>query len=230
MIQKSYRSLLLFGVMLVLVAVSCSIPYVDSDVISTLISPPDCPTCEAVECEPCVECPTQEPTVEIPAATETPEPAAPTATPTLTTPPTQEPTQTQPPPTETAVPVVYEYQIQQGSPAYIPNVHHLDRSGAWMGAAGQVFAADGKPVDYVVVIVKGELGGKPLEIMSMTGVAPHIGPSGYEIELTDKPVDSTQALTIGLYDLAGKQLSELYRFDTFADASKHEIIINFVKK
>ena len=142
-----------------------------------------------------------------------------------TTPSLPEPTQT-PQPTPTAV--VYQYQLQEGSPAYIENIHHADLGGNWMGVGGQVFDSSGNPVERIVVVAAGTLGGEAFEVLGMTGAARQYGPGGYELPLADRLIPSSGTVMITLFDLAGNRLSASVAMDTFDDPGKATIIVNFV--
>lgn len=142
-----------------------------------------------------------------------------------TTPSLPEPTQT-PQPTPTAV--VYQYQLQTGSPAYIENIHHPDQGDNWMGVGGQVFDSNGNPVERIVVMAAGTLGGEAFEILGMTGAATQYGPGGYEIQLAQGLIPSSGTVMITLFDLAGNRLSASVAMDTFDDPARATIIVNFV--
>jgi hypothetical protein len=142
-----------------------------------------------------------------------------------TTPSLPEPTQT-PEPTPTAV--VYQYQLQEGSPAYIENIHHSDLGANWMGVGGQVFDSEGNPVERIVVVAAGTLGGEPIEVLGMTGAASQYGPGGYEIQLAQRLIQSSGSVTVTLYDLAGNMLSAPAAIDTFDDPARATIVLNFV--
>jgi hypothetical protein len=146
-----------------------------------------------------------------------------------TTPSLPDPTQTpEPTPEPISTVVVYEYQLQEGSPAYIENIHHPDRGVNWMGVGGQVFDSVGNPVERIVVVAAGTLGGEPIEVLGMTGAARQYGPGGYELQLAQRLIQSSGTVTVTLYDLAGNVLSEAVAIDTFDDPARATIIVNFV--
>jgi hypothetical protein len=53
------------------------------------------------------------------------------------------------------------------------------------------------------------------------------GPGGYEFELGEGPVASTQTLWVQLLDQAMLPLSDKIYFDTFSECDKNLILINF---
>jgi Predicted solute binding protein len=148
-----------------------------------------------------------------------------TPVPTRTTTPTRTET-----PTQTSTPA--PYVLQEEAPAYIENFAHPDAGCEWMGVAGQVFGADGKPQLNLVVVVKGKLGKNNLDLAGVSGIpeADLYGPGGYEIQLADKPSASTQSLAIQVYDLNGNALSDAYAFDTYPDCKQNLIVINFIAR
>lgn len=119
------------------------------------------------------------------------------------------------------------FVMQDGNPQYIPNIYHPDAGCNWMGVGGQVIGLDGGAVLYLSIKLDGSLNGEAIEIITISGTAPQYGTAGYEFELSDQPVDSTQILSVQLLDQADLPLSERYYFDTFNDCDKNLILINF---
>ena len=168
------------------------------------------------------------PTISDPAATNTPDVEVTgttviSPTPTLTNTGTPVPTATQ-----TPFPLI----LQSGSPAYIQNFAHMDAGCNWLGIAGQVFDADGKTINNLVVNVKGNLGQAKIDEIGLTGIpeADIYGPGGYEIKIADKAVDSENTLEIQIFDIQGNSLSSAMPFKTFSDCEKNLIIVNFITK
>lgn len=145
-----------------------------------------------------------------------------TSTPTRTATPTKTFT-----PTQTSTPLPYTLQVE--APVYIKNFAHTGAGCDWLGVAGQVFDANGDPVLNLVLVATGTLNGKNLNLTAVTGIpeADVYGPGGYEIQLADEALASSQSLRIQVYDLQGNALSEAYVFDTYADCTKNLAIINF---
>jgi len=85
-----------------------------------------------------------------------------------------------------------------------------------MGVAGQVFDRNGKPVPGLVILVKGQVGAAVISSVALTEHpdGQGYGPGGFEIVLGPKPVDSTDSLTIQLFDLAANPLSAAIPFST----------------
>ncbi len=160
-------------------------------------------------------------------------PVAPTCPPPATVAPTASPT---PVPTKTPIlvntPTVSPkpYQVQPNTPSYLQNFAHLDKACNWMGVAGQAFGKTGNPVLNLVVVVDGVVSGKALDLLGLTGTARAYGPGGYELVVGDKAVVSTGPMTIQLFDLAGKPVTDAFPFNTVADCKKNLILINFVAR
>jgi hypothetical protein len=74
-----------------------------------------------------------------------------------------------------------------------------------MGVGGQVVDMSGAPVTGLIIRLGGALTGLQLSppLLSLTGVAPNYGQSGYEFTLAEKPVASKEALWLQLLDQAG---------------------------
>lgn len=226
--MQTKKQIRIFVMILLLMVVSAACALPEALDFKTIFESLAQPTI-ASTCEPCPPCTDVESIVNTQLA-QLPTsvvmiPVTVTPMPTATSLPQQMPTPTNIP---QATAAAYQFMLQYGSPAYLPNVHHLDQGDAWMGVGGQVFGADGLPLEYVVVRVQGALNGKPLDLLSMTGVADHYGPAGYEIQLSNGGVDSVNSVSITLYDLMGNQISDKVLFSTSANADQRQIVINFV--
>jgi hypothetical protein len=121
------------------------------------------------------------------------------------------------------------YQVQEGSPVWLPNFIHSEAGCKWLGVAGQVFDRAGVPLTALVLEVGGTLRGIQVQGLSLTGIAPAYGPGGYEVYLGDQAVDSSSALWIQVKDLSGKELTDRVTFDTFSDCSRNLVLINFIE-
>ncbi len=122
--------------------------------------------------------------------------------------------------------------LQSGSPAYIQNFAHKEEGCNWLGIAGQVFNADGKTINNLVVNIDGDLGQTKIDALGLTGipVADIYGPGGYEIIISDKAFDSENSLTIQIFDVQGNVLIREIPIKTYSDCKKNLIIMNFVVK
>jgi len=180
-----------------------------------------CPTCPAV---PNI---TFTATVTLTAtATDTQTPT-PTRTSTVTQTATRTRTST---PTKTSTPA--PFSLQANTPLFTRNFARSESGCKWIGAAGQVFDKDGKPLSQLVIVITGTYDGKKVNLVGMTGMTtgkPY-GPGAYELVISTKPINTVNQLKIQVFDLAGNALSDPIEFSTLSDCSKNLIIINFKKK
>jgi hypothetical protein len=121
----------------------------------------------------------------------------------------------------------YQYNIQTGSPVYLPNIFHPESGCNWLGVAGQVFGDNTEPVVNIVVEAGGVIEGEPVFGLSLTGLAPDYGKGGYEIILADQAVSSQNMVWIQLFDLSGNAISPQIYFDTFDACDKNLVLVNF---
>jgi len=175
--------------------------------------------------------PTLPPTMSFPSPTPT--------LPVVTLPPTWTPTPSiTPSPTATYTPVPtlaeptltptpFPYELQPGTPAYTTSkIFHSDVGCNWLSVAGQVLDASGKPV-VVNVLVRGELADTPVELLTISGTAANFGPGGYELQLADHPIASSQSLYVQLLDPNGLPISPQIYFDTHDTCEENIVLINF---
>jgi hypothetical protein len=132
-------------------------------------------------------------------------------------------------PTETPTPITrYAYELQEGSPGYLPNVFHSDLGCGWFGVAGQIFDEQGQPVSGIIVEIEGNLDGQPILHLGISGGAPQYGNGGYEVVLGDQPKTSENELTIVLHDTGGNQLTDRIPFVTSDSCTQNLVIMNFL--
>jgi len=153
-------------------------------------------------------------------------PQADTPMPTSTPLPSLTPTNTA---TFTPSPTPVPFALQTGSPAYIQNFAYPEDGCDWLGVAGQVFGGEGEPLVNLVVLVTGTYDGKTIEMIGVTGTVSGdtYGPGGYELVLSDTPMDTTEQLVAQVFDLDGNPLSDVVPLDTFANCDSNLIILNF---
>jgi len=135
-------------------------------------------------------------------------------------------------PVPSASPISFSLTPQTGSSAYIQYFAHMDSGCDWLGVAGQIFDAEGKTINNLVVNVQGNIRQTRIDEIGLTGVpeADIYDPGGYEIKIADKAVDSDNSLVMRVLDLQGNYLSDALPFKTFSDCKKNLIIINFITK
>jgi hypothetical protein len=181
--------------------------------------------------------PTLPPTLGPPTATPTPEiflPATWTPTPERTATPAAIPTEP-PPPTATPVPTSPTpegtvtgppFSLQPGSPVLTPNIAN-DLACDWMGVGGQAFSMDGEPITDLGVHLEGEIGGAQVELDSLTGSAPDLGPAGYVFNVSDHPIASDETLWVQLNDASGVPLSDPVYLTTSDSCDENMVLVNW---
>jgi hypothetical protein len=183
--------------------------------------------------------PTLPPTLGYPTITNTPEIyLPPTWTPTISPTPTETPTQTPTPtatetptpstPTPGPSPTGAPFSVQPGSNVLVANFAN-DLACSWMGVAGQVFDRNRNPLPGITVRVDGQLAGQLFQQDAVTGSADRVGPAGYVINLSDRPIASTGTLGIQLWDTAGLALSDRVPFNTSDQCNQNLVFVNWVQ-
>lgn len=98
----------------------------------------------------------------------------------------------------------------------------------WLGVAGIVLDKKGAHHIYVQVLLFGDLKGQPINNITVSGTAPqYYGASGFEMQLSDKPVDTNKTLYIQLRDQGGIPLSENIYINTYSSCSKNMVFVTF---
>lgn len=121
----------------------------------------------------------------------------------------------------------FTFDLQAKPESISATLFKQDRTCTWNGIAGQAFDLQGRSVPGITVQVSGPMYGKDIQFLSMTGSAPWYGAGGYEIFLTDKPLDTKGEYQVRLVDQVGRGLSPRFTFDTSSDCSKNLVIVNF---
>ncbi len=135
---------------------------------------------------------------------------------------------TEEPTTEPSPEVVIQFTIQDGSPFYMPNFAQPSAGCNWMGVAGQVFDEQNHEIQELLVVIGNALDEGDGEWSAITGAALAYGPGGFEIQLSDAPIDTTQTFWIEIRTPNGTLISERFLFDTFSDCERNLILINFI--
>lgn len=188
---------------------------------------------------PTVQLPTSTPTLlptQTPEPTNTPQP--PTSTATLTNTPTAVntafviilPTESviAPTPDKNATISPFTFSVQSGGPITTSSSVNQPEVGCkWLGIGGNVVDLQGAPIVGLRVQLYGYLKGRTKEIGSLTGTVNRYGAGGYEIILSDTPVNTKHTMWIQLYSQSGGVLSDKVYFDTFAGCDENLTIISF---
>ena len=143
--------------------------------------------------------------------------------------PTPSPTAEVHTPTVVADPVQYSiFARQDENPFYLPNFAHPEAACEWMGIAGQIFDQDGLEVLGLVVQAGKSLPEPEVIGSSVTGSILSYGLGGYEIQIDEAPIETTETYWVQIMDEDGLVLSEKIYFDTFDDCDLNLIILNWV--
>jgi hypothetical protein len=121
----------------------------------------------------------------------------------------------------------YPFTLRATPAAVNSTIIRSEEGCEWMGIGGQVYDLQGAPVVGLYIQLGGTLGGKTVDILSLTGTATQYGPAGYEIYLRDHPVPSRGTLWVQLFEQGGIPISPKTFFDTFDDCEKNLVLINF---
>lgn len=165
---------------------------------------------------------TSSPTLEV-TSTSTPRP---TWTPLFTDTPFSlvPPTRT-PKPTNTPKAPFTAIQIQQTASTLI----HPEFECNWAGIGGTVVDSSNGSMIGTVVVLRGTLDGKSVDLTTVTGINKEYGPSGYEFVLGNAPIASNKTLYVQLVDQSGIPLSDKVEISTSTDCSKNLVIVRFKK-
>ena len=154
--------------------------------------------------------------------TNTPRPTftnIPTSTPFSLVPPTRTPK-----PTSTPKAPFTASVSQQDSTLY-----HPDLACNWAGIGGAVVDAKNSPVIGMVVVLRGSLDGKLIELQTVSGINPEYGPSGFEFVLGTAPIKTDKTLYIQLVDQSNIPLSEKIYFSTSTECTKNLVLVRLKK-
>jgi hypothetical protein len=89
--------------------------------------------------------------------------------------------------------------------------------------------ANNSPLIGMVVVLRGFLDGKSVDLTTVTGINKEYGPSGYEFVLGDKPIASNKTLYVQLVDQSNIPLSAKIEISTSADCAKNLALVRFKK-
>lgn len=120
------------------------------------------------------------------------------------------------------------FSLQEGNPLYLPNFAHPDAGCAWLGVAGQVFDAKGIELLDLTLIAGDIQNDSEDPMIAKTGTGLAYGLGGYEIQLSDAPIATTERFWLQVIDPDGLPLTDRIFFKTFEDCSQNLVLINFI--
>jgi hypothetical protein len=88
-----------------------------------------------------------------------------------------------------------------------------------MGVGGQVFNMENQPIVNLSI--------HPLDLDTITGSAPDIGPSGYVFNLGDHPIGSVDTIWVFVHDGSGSPLSDPVYFSTSTECNENFVMVNW---
>ncbi len=118
----------------------------------------------------------------------------------------------------------FDFVVQEGNPIALSNSFN-SKGCSWMGVVGQAFDQNLNPRIGLIAHVEG--GG--LSIDAFTGSKPAVGPAGYEIQLSDRPIQTSGTYKVQMRDTGGVALSDFVTLSTSASCDKNAILLNFVQ-
>ncbi len=143
----------------------------------------------------------------------------PTATPFSLIPPTKTPTVTKTP----KAPYAITFEGIKSS------IIHPEFGCDWQAVGGTIVDANNADMIGMIINLTGYYNGKALNELTVSGVAPAYGKSGFEFYLGNQPVSLKGQLYLQLLDQAGSPLSQRAPIDVYADCGQNLTLVRFVK-
>lgn len=106
---------------------------------------------------------------------------------------------------------------------------HPEFGCSWAGIGGTVVDTNNSDVIGTVVVLRGFLDGKTIDLTTVSGINKEYGQSGYEFVLGNAPVASNKTMYVQLVDQSGVPLSNKVEIVTSADCSKNLVLVRFKK-
>lgn len=153
----------------------------------------------------------------------------PTLVPTLTVPPTATVVSLITP-SDTPTPTATPKAPFSATVTYIDSaIIHPEAACNWQGIAGTIVDANNADIIGVAVRVTGYYNNKTKNELTVSGITPAYGKSGFEFFLGAVPISSEELLSIQIFDQAGLPLSANIPIDTFNDCTKNLVLVKFKK-
>lgn len=106
---------------------------------------------------------------------------------------------------------------------------HPEAGCNWQSVAGTIVDSNNADMIGITVRLAGFYNGKTQNQLTVSGISPAFGKSGFEFFLSAVPISSDGLLTIQILDQAGLPLSSIIEIDTFSDCSKNLVLVKFKK-
>jgi len=108
-------------------------------------------------------------------------------------------------------------------------IHPEIACGSWAGVGGTVVDANNSHLIGTVVVLRGFLDGKTVDLTTVTGINKEYGQSGFEFVIGNAPIASNKTLYIQLVDQSGVPLSGKVEISTSADCAKNLVLVRLKK-
>lgn len=133
-------------------------------------------------------------------------------------------------PSDTPTPTATPKAPFSATVTYIDStIIHPEAACNWQGVAGTIVDANNADIIGIAVRVTGFYNNKTKNELTVSGIAPAFGKSGFELFLGTVPLASDGLLTIQIFDQAGLPLSDSITIDTFNDCTKNLVLVKFKK-
>lgn len=106
---------------------------------------------------------------------------------------------------------------------------HPEAGCNWQGIAGTILDASNADMLGIAVRVTGFYNGRTKNELTVSGIAPAYGKSGFEFFLGATPIASNGLLSIQILDQAGLPLSDNIPINTYGDCAKTLALVKFKK-
>lgn len=106
---------------------------------------------------------------------------------------------------------------------------HPEAGCNWQGVAGTIIDASNADMLGIAVRLSGFYNGKSKNELTVSGIAPAYGKSGFEFFLGTVPIASDGLLSIQILDQAGLPLSANIPINTYGDCAKTLALVKFKK-
>lgn len=106
---------------------------------------------------------------------------------------------------------------------------HPEAACNWQGVAGTILDASNADMLGIAVRLTGFYNGKTKNELTVSGIAPAYGKSGFEFFLGTVPLGSDGLLNIQILDQAGLPLSDNIPINTYTDCTKNLVLVKFKK-
>jgi len=124
-------------------------------------------------------------------------------------------------PENTSSPVTISITYHPGTDIY------PDSACNWMAIGGSIIDTGGSALLFYPVELGGSLDGEAISQLKLSGSAVNFGASGFEFQLADHPIASTQTLYLQVFEETGGALTGKIYFDTYEDCNRNLVRVTF---